>query len=145
MELVASQRQVRLHTLTDLPPDRQDAYMVLADADRISQALDNLLDNAIRYSPPGGDVTVTLAREAGQVACRVADTGPGIAARHLPFIFDRFYRADPARGRADGGSGLGLAIVRSLVQAHGGRTAASSIEGQGTTVTFWLPAAGSDT
>jgi signal transduction histidine kinase len=145
MEQVASQRQVRLRILTSSLPDGQDACMVLADADRISQVLENLLDNAIRYSPSGGDVTVTLAREAGQVACRVADTGPGIAARHLPFIFDRFYRADPARGRVEGGSGLGLAIVRGLVQAHGGKTAASSVEGQGTTVTFWLPTAEADT
>ena len=144
MVRAASQHQVCLRTVSDTP-DGQETYTVLADADRISQVLDNLLDNAIRYSPPGSEVTVTLAREAGQVACRVSDTGPGIPARHLPFIFDRFYRADPARGRAEGGSGLGLAIVRGLVQAHGGRTAASSVEGQGTTVTFWLPAVGSDT
>jgi signal transduction histidine kinase len=145
LERAASQRQVRLRTVTDPPSAVQDTYMVLADADRIAQVLDNLLDNAIRYSPPGGDVTVTLAREASQVVCRIADMGPGIPARHLPFIFDRFYRAEPARGRADGGSGLGLAIVRGLVLAHGGRVAADSVEGQGTTVTFWLPAAGADT
>jgi two-component system OmpR family sensor kinase len=144
LERVAGQHQVRLRTVIEKPPAGQDAYMVLADADRIAQVLDNLLDNAIRYSPPGCEVTVTLARETDQIACRVADIGPGIHARHLPFIFDRFYRADPARGRADGGSGLGLAIVRSLVQAHSGRTAASSIEGQGTTVTFWLPVTKTD-
>jgi len=144
MERVASQRQVRVRAVID-PSVGQDTYKVLADADRIAQVLDNLLDNAIRYSPPQGEVTVTLAREAGQVACQVADSGPGIPARHLPFIFDRFYRADPARGRSDGGSGLGLAIVRGLVQAHGGHTTASSVEGQGATVTFWLPAAGADT
>ena len=145
LERVASQRQVCVRIVIDSSPVGQDTYKVLADADRLAQVLDNLLDNAIRYSPPGGEVRVTLAREGDQVACRVADTGSGIPARHLPFIFDRFYRADPARGRADGGSGLGLAIVRSLVLAHGGRTAASSIESQGTTVTFWLPAAGADT
>jgi signal transduction histidine kinase len=145
LERAASQRQVRLCTVTDPQPAGQDVYTVLADADRIAQVVDNLLDNAIRYSPPGGEVTVTLAREADQVACRVADTGPGIPARHLPFIFDRFYRADQARGRGEGGSGLGLSIVRGLVLAHGGRTAASSVEGQGTKVTFWLPAAEADT
>ncbi len=141
IERAAARNQVSLRTVTNSQPAGQDPYSVFADPDRISQVLDNLLDNAIRYSPPGSEVTVTLVREADQVACRVADAGPGIPAKHLPFIFERFYRADQARGRGAGGSGLGLSIVRSLVLAHGGRTAASSIEGQGTTVTFWLPAA----
>ena len=140
-ERAAGLRQVRLQTTTDPEPAGEGAYRVSADPDRIAQVLDNLLDNAIRYSPPGEVVTVTLAGEADQVACRVSDAGPGIPAEHLPFIFERFYRANPARGRGEGGSGLGLSIVRGLVLAHGGRTAASSIEGQGTTVTFWLPAA----
>jgi signal transduction histidine kinase len=144
LERAASQRQVRLRTVADLQPAGQGAYRVLADADRIAQVLDNLLDNAIRYSPPGGEVTVSLSREDDQVACSVADAGPGIPVKHLPFIFERFYRVDLARGRGEGGSGLGLAIVRGLVLAHGGRTAASSVEGQGTTVTFWLPAAEAD-
>jgi len=141
IERAAARNQVSLRTVTNSQPAGQDPYSVFADPDRIAQVLDNLLDNAIRYSPPGSEVTVTLTREADQVACRVADAGPGIPAKHLPFIFERFYRADQARGRGEGGSGLGLSIVRSLVLAHGGRTAASSIEGQGTTVTFWLPAA----
>jgi signal transduction histidine kinase len=119
-----------------------DPQAVLADADRIAQVLDNLLDNAIRYSPPQVTVKVSLAREAEMVRCQVIDAGPGIPASHLPLIFERFYRVDPARGRGQGGSGLGLAIVRSLVLAHHGRVAASSLEGQGTTITFWLPAAG---
>ena len=141
LERAASQRQVRLSAAIDPHPAGQNAYSVLADADRIAQVLDNLLDNAIRYSPPGGKVTVTLTREADQVACRVTDSGPGIPTKHLAFIFERFYRADPARGRGQGGSGLGLSIVRGLVLAHGGHVAASSIEGQGTTLTFWLPVA----
>ena len=140
-ERAAGLRQVSLRTVTEPQPAEPDSFSVLADPDRIAQVLDNLLDNAMRYSPPGGEVTVTLAREANQVACRVADAGPGIPAQHLPFIFERFYRVNPARGRGEGGSGLGLSIVRGLVLAHGGRTAASSIEGQGTTVIFWLPAA----
>jgi two-component system sensor histidine kinase BaeS len=144
LEMVASQRQVRLCPETGSQASGQGAYMVLADSDRITQVLDNLLDNAIRYSPPGGKVRVSLSREADQVACRVADAGPGIPAEHLSYIFERFYRADPARGRSQGGSGLGLAIVRSLVQAHGGHTAASSVAGEGTTVTFWLPAVEAD-
>jgi two-component system sensor histidine kinase VicK len=137
---LASQRQVQLSTVIDPGSTGQGACLVRADADRIAQVLDNLLDNAIRYSPPGSEVKVMLSREASQVACRVVDAGQGIPADRLPFIFERFYRADPARGRGQGGSGLGLAIVFSLVQAHGGRVAAHSIEGQGTTITFWLPA-----
>jgi signal transduction histidine kinase len=144
-ERTASLRQVSLRTVTNPQPDGQDTYQVFADPDRIAQVLDNLLDNAIRYSPPGGEVTLTVAREGDQVACRVADAGPGIPAQHLPFLFERFYRVNPARGRGEGGSGLGLSIVHGLVQAHGGHTEASSIEGQGTTIIFWLPAAGADT
>jgi signal transduction histidine kinase len=146
LERVASQRQVHLHVCTETDPQssKQGAYTVLADSDRIAQVLDNLLDNAIRFSPSGGEVRVSLSREADQVACRVADAGPGIPAEHLPFIFERFYRADQSRGRGQGGSGLGLAIVRGLVQAHSGRTEASSVQGQGTTITFWLPAVEAD-
>jgi signal transduction histidine kinase len=147
-ENVASQRQVRLLVATSPQANDGGAGHVLADADRIARVLDNLLDNALRYAPPGSQVSVTITRKTDQVACSVADAGPGIPARHLPFIFERFYRADTARERetsavyrnGEGGSGLGLAIVRSLVQAHGGGVAASSIEGQGTTITFWLPA-----
>ncbi len=142
---VASLRLVRLCTVTEPKPAGHDSYSVSADPDRIAQVLDNLLDNALRYSPPGSEVTVTLAREADQVVCRVTDTGLGIPAEHLPFIFERFYRVNQARGRSEGGSGLGLSIVRSLVLAHGGCTSASSIEGKGTTVTFWLPAVEADT
>ena len=149
LEQAASQHQVRLRVVTNSPPAGGAAGPVLADPDRIAQVLDNLLDNAIRYSPPGSEVTVTLTQETDRMACSVADAGPGIPARHLPFIFERFYRVDTARERAasslhgngEGGSGLGLAIVRGLVQAHGGDVAANSIEGQGTTITFWLPAA----
>jgi heavy metal sensor kinase len=132
--LAATQRQVGLRVESG-----SQSYMAMADPDRIAQVLDNLLDNALRYAPPTSQVTVTLAREAGQAVCRVSDQGPGIPAKHLPLIFERFYRVDPARGRAQGGSGLGLSIVRGLVLAHGGRVSASSVEGEGTTLTFWLP------
>lgn len=137
---VAAQRAVTLKVVSNCGTEIGLPCLVLVDADRIAQVLDNLLDNAIRYAPPGGEVLVTLERENGQVACRVSDSGAGIPANHLPFIFERFYRADPARGRSQGGSGLGLAIVRGLVTAHGGRVEASSIEGQGTTISFWLTA-----
>jgi signal transduction histidine kinase len=145
----ASQRPVRLSVSTSWQPDNPDISQnagssdltVIADADRLAQVLDNLLDNAIRYSPVNSQVQVSIYREADQIACRVADSGSGIPAKHLPFIFERFYRVDPARGREQGGTGLGLAIVRSLVQAQAGHVSAESIEGQGTSVTFWLPAA----
>jgi signal transduction histidine kinase len=141
LEAAAGKRQVQLRVADDQPTTLEDAFMVMADADRAAQVIDNLLNNAIRYAPEGSEVTVTLNHEGSHVACQVADRGPGIPAEHLPLIFERFYRADTARGRGDGGSGLGLAIVRSLVLAQGGRVSASSTVGQGTTVTFWLPAA----
>jgi two-component system sensor histidine kinase BaeS len=114
---------------------------VQADADRLTQVLDNLLDNAIRYAPDVSNVTVNIQREGRKVRCTVSDQGAGIPAEHLPFIFERFYRVDSSRNRHTGGSGLGLAIVHSLLMAQGGRITVDSLEGQGTTFTFWLPAA----
>lgn len=111
------------------------APLAWADPDRIEQVLLNLLDNAIKYSRPGGAITISV--DGGQV--QVRDEGIGIPAKDLPRIGQRFYRADKARSRADGGSGLGLAIARALVQAHGGRLWLESQEGQGTVVTFTLP------
>jgi len=122
-----------------------DQTRVLGDADRLAQVLDNLLDNAIRYAPDGTNVTVTIRRAGGWSECTVSDHGPGIPAQHLPFIFERFYRADASRDRHTGGAGLGLAIARALVQAHGGDIEAASREGEGTDVTFRLPCAGTDT
>jgi signal transduction histidine kinase len=139
--MCANQRQVYLKITTDPSQVDPDDFNVQVDPDRIAQVLDNLLDNAIRYSPPGADVIVSLTRIADRVTCLVADSGPGIPAKHLPFIFERFYRADQARERSQGGSGLGLSIVRSLVEAHSGAVSASSVDGQGTTITFWLPSA----
>jgi signal transduction histidine kinase len=111
-----------------------------ADPDRIEQVLVNLLDNAIKYSRPGGAVTVSVDGKQGQtVQVQVQDKGIGIPAEDLARIGERFYRADKARSRAQGGSGLGLAIARALVQAHGGKLWLESQEGQGTLVTFTLP------
>jgi signal transduction histidine kinase len=112
---------------------------VLADPDRLSQVLDNLLDNAIRHSPENSTITITVKQVDSSVECSVSDQGTGIPAQHLPFIFERFYRVDAARNRKDGGTGLGLAIARALVNAMGGQISASSIEGEGTTICFWLP------
>ena len=98
--------------------------------ERVHQVLFNLLDNAVRFTPAGGAVTVTGARDNGSVDVAVADTGPGIAPEHLPRLFERFYRVDPARSRDDGGTGIGLAIARSVVEAHGGRIWAESEPGR---------------
>jgi signal transduction histidine kinase len=119
-----------------------DLPAALADADRIEQVLLNLLDNAIKFSRPGGTVMVELqGTPDSMVQVRVKDEGIGIPAEALPSIGERFYRADRARSRADGGSGLGLAIARALVEAHGGCLWVESAEGRGTVVGFWVPAA----
>jgi signal transduction histidine kinase len=118
------------------------AARVSADPDRLREILDNLLDNALRHTPAGGSVSVTVTTVPGRVAVTVADTGDGIAAEHLPHVFDRFYRADPARARATGGSGIGLTIARAVARAHDGDlTAASAGTGHGATFTLTLPAA----
>src|SRR6266508_1957444 len=111
-----------------------------ADADRIREILDNLLANALRHTPAGGTVTVTALAHARNLDVTVSDTGEGITAEHLPQVFDRFYRADPARSRATGGSGIGLTIARALARAHhGDLTAASDGTGHGATFTLTLP------
>jgi signal transduction histidine kinase len=118
----------------DLPP-------VDADRERVHQVLFNLVDNAVRFTPSGGAVTVSAQRHNGSVEVRVADTGVGIRPEHLPRLFERFYRADPARSREDGGTGIGLAIARSVVEAHGGHIRAESELGEGSVFTFDLPVA----
>ena len=112
---------------------------VLGDRDRMVQVLDNLLDNAIRYSPSGSTITVEISAQNTEGQCTVRDSGPGIPEKHLPFIFERFYRADASRDRHTGGAGLGLAIVRALLLAQGGRISAQSAVGSGTVISFWLP------
>ena len=115
------------------------ARHVKADPDALRQILTNLFDNALRHTPAGGRITVTAEASAGGVTIAVADTGSGIASEHLPRIFERFYRADPGRSRAEGGTGLGLAIVKHLIEAHGGRVEARSTLGEGTTILLVFP------
>ena len=141
---LAERRQIKLnvHSADDKkPPEGQSIWLVKADPDRLSQVLNNLLDNAIQHSPDNSTITILVKESDGGVKCSVTDQGIGIPAKHLPFIFERFYRVDASRSRnhRDGGTGLGLAIARSLVNAQGGNINAQSIEGQGTTITFWLP------
>ena len=127
---------LRLALPKRLPPVR-------VDRDRILQVLTNLLENALRYTPSGGTVTVRAARRGTSVAIMVTDTGVGIPAEHLPHIFQRFYRVDKSRSRSGGGSGLGLTIAKHLVEAHGGQIWAESPgPGRGSTFTFTLPVAG---
>ncbi len=114
---------------------------VHADHDRLAQVLINLVDNAVKYTPPGGAVTVSAHRLGGQVELTVTDTGAGIPPADLPRITERFYRVDRARSRELGGTGLGLAIVKHLVLAHGGTLVLESQLGQGTTIRVTLPAA----
>jgi two-component system, OmpR family, sensor histidine kinase BaeS len=111
------------------------------DPGRLRQALGNLVGNALRYTPDGGQVTLSasVAAVGGSATITVADTGTGIAAEHLPHLFDRFYRADASRSRETGGSGLGLAITRYLIEAHGGTIEVDSTEGTGSTFTIRLP------
>jgi signal transduction histidine kinase len=113
---------------------------VIGDEDRLSQVLDNLLDNALRFSPDGASVLVAVTQQGEEVRCSVHDDGPGIPKKHLPFIFERFYRAESSRNRQSGGAGLGLAIARALVQAQRGELFVESLPGRGTTFQFSLPA-----
>lgn len=109
------------------------------DAQRIEQALHNLLSNALRYTPPGGNVSVELGREGQSARVVVRDTGTGIAPAALPHVFERFWREDKGRSRAQGGTGLGLAIAKQWVEAHGGKMGAESRVNQGATFWFTLP------
>lgn len=121
---------------------RDPAPPVYGDADRLAQVFTNLVDNALTYTPAGGEVRLMVrpAAEAGWVEGVVADTGPGIPAEELPRIFERFYQVEKSRSRENGrGSGLGLAIVRELVEAHGGSVRISSATGRGATFVVSLP------
>jgi len=110
-----------------------------ADRERLWQAVMNLLDNAVKFTPEGGRITLSATPQEGGVTLSVADTGPGIAEEDLPFLFERFFKADRSRDRRQGGTGLGLAIAKRLVEAHGGRISVESTVGTGTTFHLWWP------
>jgi two-component system phosphate regulon sensor histidine kinase PhoR len=129
------------HNLEMTPPGNGQApVLAYADEEAVQQILDNLVDNALKYTPEGGAVRVRWDREGDQVLVEVKDTGIGIAEADLPRIFERFYRVDKARSRELGGTGLGLSIVKHLAQAMQGSVKAESQPGQGSTFTVYLPA-----
>ncbi len=109
------------------------------DPDRIEQVLTNLIDNAIRHTAENGCVTVTQTRNAAGITIKVSDNGSGIPEEDLPFVFERFYKADKARTRGKAGTGLGLAIVKNIVDAHKGEITVQSIVDVGTTFIIFLP------
>jgi len=116
-----------------------DQVTVLGDSDRLKQLFLNLVENAVKYTPPGGAVSLSLYKEADWTFFEVTDTGVGIPTENLPHIFDRFYRVDKSRARAQGGSGLGLSIAQWIAQAHGGAIHVNSQVGEGTTFKVSLP------
>lgn len=125
-----------LELSVDLPETPALAFI---DSDRMQQVLHNLLENAIRYTEPGGKLRVRLTRSPAEVQIEVSDTGIGIPEPSLPFVFERFYRHDRARKAHPGGSGLGLSIVKWIVEAHKGTVEVASRPGEGTTFTVRLP------
>lgn len=134
MEVQARERNLQL--LTNVQP----GIIVEADANQLTQVLLNLVGNSLRFTE-SGSISVSLKSEQGRALLQVADTGIGIPAEHLPRVFERFYRADPARSRGTGGTGLGLSIVKHIVVAHGGTVEIESEPDHGTTVTVRLPLA----
>ena len=135
-ELADRARLAGLELKVEIQPG---AETIRADSDALHQVLANLFENSLRYTAPGGGIVCRSRPDNRGVALSIIDDGSGIPAEHLPRIFERFYRADQSRSRAEGGTGLGLAIVKHLVEAHGGRVSAESERGVGTTVTCWFP------
>ena len=136
MRLLASDRNLSL--------DLQCSSEVWVDADKlwIRRAILNLLDNAIKYSKDGGTIEVSAGRGNSKVMLRVRDSGIGIHPEDLPYIFDRLYRADPARSRSSGGAGLGLALVKWVIEAHGGTIRVESEPDCGAIFEICLPVSG---
>lgn len=128
----------------DVEPRNDLSYnlpTVWADPDMITRVFDNLCSNALRYTPAGGHISINAVQQGTFLRISVTDSGPGIPTQALTRVFDRFYRADPARQATTGGSGLGLAIVRAIVEAHGGSVSAENVQGAGASISFTLPLA----
>jgi two-component system, OmpR family, sensor histidine kinase SenX3 len=118
---------------------RAAQYTVRGDETQLTSMFTNLVDNAVKYTPPGGRVEVAGGFEGSEIVIRVSDTGIGIPEGKLPRIFERFYRVDKARSKETGGTGLGLSIVKHVAENHGGRVAVESTPGEGSTFTVYLP------
>jgi two-component system, OmpR family, sensor histidine kinase BaeS len=136
MDLYGTQFEAKEVVVETRFPDGGDE--VSADPDKMGQVVRNLLQNALQYTPRGGRVMVSVEPQPGRVRATFANTGDGISADDLPFIFERFYRAEKSRSREYGGAGIGLAIVKELVEAHGGQAGAESSAAE-TRVWFELP------
>jgi heavy metal sensor kinase len=132
-QTLAGARQVTLEC-----PNHEDVA-IRGDEELVRRMVMNLVDNAIRYTPAGGRVSIALQAGNGDVAIRVSDTGAGIAPDAVPHVFERFYRGDKARSRRDGGFGLGLAIVKWIAESHHGAVELASTQGAGSTFTVTLP------
>ncbi|MBI3762436.1 MAG: HAMP domain-containing protein [Chloroflexi bacterium] len=143
LEVYRQMRVLALDGGIEMQIAEEDQARVLGDRDRLKQLLINLLSNALKYTPQGGRVTLGLARVNNWARLTVSDTGPGIPAEDLSRIFERFYRVDKARNRAQGGAGLGLAIAQRIARMHGGRieVASEGVPGRGSTFSVWLPLA----
>lgn len=131
---LSKEKQISINADLDQP----DAVL-LFDPDRMEQVLTNLVDNALRHTPQNGEIRITLRTGANGTIFEIKDTGVGISAEELPFVFERFYKVDKARTRGRAGTGLGLAIVKNIIHGHGGKIEVSSKIGHGTTFTFFLP------
>jgi signal transduction histidine kinase len=114
---------------------------VVMDVQRIGRVLNNLVSNALQYTPTGGEVAICADLDPGGVVVSISDTGEGIIPQDLPHVFERFYRGDRSRSHARGGAGLGLAIAKGIVEAHGGSIRVESERGKGTKFVFMLPKA----
>ncbi len=136
--LDAQDRALMLPGQHKITVDRQEDLWVKGDGHKLDQMVGNLVSNAVKYTPEGGAITLSLFRDGDRACIEVADTGMGIPPENLPHIFDRFYRVDKARSRAGGGTGLGLAIVKGIAEQHGGRVTVASEPGKGSTFTVWL-------
>lgn len=132
---ISAEKNITVHV--EIPGE---PLQIMADQARLTQCLQNLLNNALQHTPTGGKINIQVDPTPDGLSLRVQDTGEGIEAQHLPYLFDRFYRTDPARSREAGGTGLGLAITRSFIEAHGGTINVTSEGiGKGSTFTILLP------